>query len=294
MVRRQLFDGALFGVVHIRCRPTPDLRHPVEQAADNVVALPTAGVFALHPAPRRQVVATPSHAVFLSSGQPYRVTFPACIGDDCLTLRLTTEGLARLAPEAMSGKGFARATPFARAVLAPAALLARNLLARRFAQGEVDPLEIETLGIGLLGSALGTVGPLSRPTRHAGHAACHVERVKEAIALDPARRWTLDALAALACVSPCHLAHLFQREVGTSVYRYATQARLGMALDAVLDGDLDLTSVALDAGFASHSHFTARFRACFGITPDALRRSARRGQAAAMRKIVTAPTAAAA
>jgi AraC-like DNA-binding protein len=36
---------------------------------------------------------------------------------------------------------------------------------------------------------------------------------------------------------------------------------------ADVDGSDDLTSIALDAGFASHSHFTARFRAFVGVTP---------------------------
>jgi transcriptional regulator GlxA family with amidase domain len=78
------------------------------------------------------------------------------------------------------------------------------------------------------------------------------------------------------------------------VYRYAIRQRLAMALDAVLDSRLDLTSIALDSGFASHSHFTARFRAFFGLTPDALRRSAGSRSAAELRKIVTAQPAAAA
>ena len=114
----------------------------------------------------------------------------------------------------------------------------------------------------------------------------------DAISAAPERKWTLDELAGIAGVSPFHLSHVFNREVGTSVYRYALRSRLAMALEAVLDSRLDLTSIALDSGFTSHSHFTARFRAFFGLTPDALRRSARAGEAAALRKFVTARPAA--
>ena len=81
---------------------------------------------------------------------------------------------------------------------------------------------------------------------------------------------------------------------GTSVYRYTLRQRLARALDAVLASNLDLTSIALDTGFASHSHFTARFRAFFGLTPEALRRRAGSGSPAELRKIVTAQPAAAA
>jgi AraC family transcriptional regulator len=288
ITRRSLYQGDLFEIGRVVCRPAPDQRHEVEYAALNVLALPTGGVFALHPGPRRHVVATPNHAVFISSGRPYRVSFPGDIGDECLTLRLSAEGLARLVPEAMSREGFAPETLFARAMLPPAAILARGILGRHLSREAADPLLVEELGIGLLTSAA-----VRTPPRIDARSP-HVERVKEAISAEPERKWTLAELAQVAGVSACHLAHVFHREVGTSVYRYAIRSRLAKALDAVLESNLDLTSIALDAGFASHSHFTARFRAFFGMTPDALRRSARSGQASQLRKIVTAQSAAAA
>jgi len=57
--------------------------------------------------------------------------------------------------------------------------------------------------------------------------------------------------------------------------------------DAVLDG-CDLTAIALEAGFASHSHYTARFRRVFGCTPTALRRGGPVEQVRELRKIMTA------
>ena len=115
-----------------------------------------------------------------------------------------------------------------------------------------------------------------------------MERVKEAIAVAPSRKWNVARLAKLANLSPFHLCHVFRQMAGTSIYDYVLQERLAHALDAVLDGDDDLTSIALDAGFASHSHFTARFRGFFGCTPAALRRTATASRLAELRKIVTA------
>ncbi len=46
---------------------------------------------------------------------------------------------------------------------------------------------------------------------------------------------------------------------GSSIYDYVLRERLAHALDAVLDSEGDLTAVALDVGFSSHGHFTARF-----------------------------------
>ena len=106
-----------------------------------------------------------------------------------------------------------------------------------------------------------------------------VERVKEAIGVEPQRRWTIGLLAALAGASAYHLARVFREEVGMTVHRYVTRARLVLALERVMDGERDLAAVALESGFTSHSHFTARFRGLFGLAPSELR------------KIVTAPAA---
>ena len=95
-------------------------------------------------------------------------------------------------------------------------------------------------------------------------------------------------LAKVANLSPFHLCHVFRDSVGTSIYDYVLHERLAQTLDAVLDCGDDLTAIALDAGFASHSHFTARFRSFFGCTPGALRRIATAAQIAELRKIVTA------
>jgi AraC-like DNA-binding protein len=115
-----------------------------------------------------------------------------------------------------------------------------------------------------------------------------LERVKEAVALAPADSWNIAKLANIANLSPFHLCHIFRQMVGTSIYDYVLQERLAQTLDSVLDGGDDLTAIALDAGFASHSHFTARFRRFFGCTPTALRRTATAEDIAELRKIMTA------
>jgi len=115
-----------------------------------------------------------------------------------------------------------------------------------------------------------------------------VERVKQAIGLEPQRKWTLAALAGLAGASAYHLARVFREEVGATLHDYLTRARLASALDRVLDADADLSAIAFDSGFASHSHFSARFRAMFGLAPSELRR-APRATIAKLRKILTAP-----
>jgi AraC-like DNA-binding protein len=158
-------------------------------------------------------------------------------------------------------------------------------------EGGTDPFEAETLGLDLLGLSLASMQGGKAPGRRAAELRRMraVERVKEAVALAPSRKWSVARLAGVASLSPFHLCHVFRDMIGISLYDYVMRERLAQTLDAVLDGGDDLTAIALDAGFASHSHFTARFRRFFGCTPASLRRVATSAQIAQMRKIMTAP-----
>ena len=166
-------------------------------------------------------------------------------------------------------------------------MMLRSLLLARLEGVETDELEIETLGLDLLGLSLNSLR--KEDYCHPGSARREraVERVKEAIACAPSDHWSLAGLANIASLSPFHLCRVFRQIVGTSIYDYLLRERLTRTLDAVLDGG-DLTMVALDAGFTSHSHFTDRFRRLFGCTPTVLRRAARAASVNELRRILTA------
>lgn len=296
VTRRTLFEGDWLQIGHIDVRPASSACGELETADLNVLALPLAGVFAKHDGPRRHVVATPSHALLISPDKPYRLSFPGCIGDRCLALRFTGAGLAHAMPEAMTGDGFDESMFRTHTLLPPAMMLARSELWHGLARGEIDALEAEERGIDLLEAALCAARRQpAAPRRRAAHPCGswvrmrQVARAVEAICAEPERKWTLGELADRACVSPGHLAHVFRAELGLSVYGYVMRSRLVRALDAVLDSDAGLTEIALDTGFASHSHFTAKFRALFGRTPQQLRRRASHAVARELRRIATAP-----
>ena len=82
---------------------------------------------------------------------------------------------------------------------------------------------------------------------------------------------TLDDIARAIDSSPFHLCRSFRRATGTTLHDYRNQLRLRSALDR-LETAADLSSLALDLGYSSHSHFTAAFRRAFGVTPSAARR----------------------
>jgi AraC-like DNA-binding protein len=75
-------------------------------------------------------------------------------------------------------------------------------------------------------------------------------------------------------VSPAYLTDLFTRTEGIPLHQYLTRLRLARALMELPHTD-DLTALALDLGFSSHSHFTFTFRREFGCTPSKFRERAR-------------------
>lgn len=284
-IRKTLFKSETLQIGLFQAHPASDACGDVERQSLNVVVLPVSGVFSKHEAPGRHVVGTPSHAVFFASDTPYRIGFPGAIGDRALTLRF---GKALAADQLdMSDSRGAMAS---HGLLPANVMMLRNLLWTRLERAEADEFETEALGLDLLNLSLSSMRASRLPLRRFALArrTRALERVKEAVALAPADKWTVAKLAKVASLSPFHLCHVFRQMVGTSVYDYVLHERLAHTLEAVLDCRDDLTAVALDSGFASHSHFTARFRRFFGYTPTALRRIATAEHIAELRKIMTA------
>lgn len=96
-----------------------------------------------------------------------------------------------------------------------------------------------------------------------------VLRTRQVIAGEFRKRLTLNHLAERVACSPFHLSRIFRRITGQSIHRYLTKIRLRTALEELDKSSTGLTSLALNLGFSSHSHFTFAFRQHFGTTPTA-------------------------
>jgi AraC family transcriptional regulator len=86
---------------------------------------------------------------------------------------------------------------------------------------------------------------------------------------------TLDEIAGVAGISRFHLVRAFAVATGFSVMRYVRARRLSEAARALAGGAPDILNLALDADYGSHEAFTRAFRDHFGVTPEAVRSSAR-------------------
>jgi AraC family transcriptional regulator len=113
----------------------------------------------------------------------------------------------------------------------------------------------------------------SRPPSSTQACRRLADRVKVLLAGDLSRRWTLAEIAAEIRCSPVYLTQIFQQTEGLPLYRYQLRLRLARALDLLSQYD-DLSALAADLGFSSHSHFAAAFRQAFGKTPTVFKQSA--------------------
>ena len=97
-----------------------------------------------------------------------------------------------------------------------------------------------------------------------------VSRAKELLHSWGSAPASLSDLAEILGVTPTYLTQAFTRSEGIPLYRYQTRLRLAQALQLVPASD-DLTGLALDLGFSSHSHFSNVFKAHLGMSPSSYR-----------------------
>jgi AraC-like DNA-binding protein len=138
-----------------------------------------------------------------------------------------------------------------------------------------DPLALDEALHALAERALALGSGVDAHERADGSAAARAGRralvVRALLNERSARPLRLADAAAAAGCSASRIAKDFRRATGQSIHATLVRLRLRHALEALRQGDDDLTRLALAVGFASHSHFSAAFRAEFGVTPRAAR-----------------------
>ena len=103
-----------------------------------------------------------------------------------------------------------------------------------------------------------------------------VANAKRYISNHPTERIRLADVGLALGVSPVYLTDVFRKVEGAPFYQYALRKRLERAIRLLPGFQLDLSALALQLDFASHSHFTTAFRRAFGCTPAVFRERARR------------------
>jgi AraC family transcriptional regulator len=241
-----------------------------ERATATELVFPYRGVFVRHLG-RDQAVAEANQVLFFNAGENYRVSHPVAGGDACLSLVISEPLLRELAPSALLRTGPTPAFRRQRLRVDARTQGLVALLRHSLRQGIAETLEAESLALTLSRRAL---GPRTAHTPGGSLGRQRLaDRAKLVLASAPARRWTLAAIAAEVGHSPVYLTQVFQQVEGVPLYRYHLRLRLARALELLPQCD-DLTSLSLDLGFYSHSHFSTAFAKAYGYSPSKFRQVA--------------------
>lgn len=101
-----------------------------------------------------------------------------------------------------------------------------------------------------------------------------LSRALSVVHADPARPWTVEAMAAEAGMSRTVFAERFARLIGLTPLAYVTAWRMQIARRALAETRLATIEIAEAAGYASEAAFTRAFKRSVGLTPGEVRRRA--------------------
>jgi AraC-like DNA-binding protein len=226
------------------------------------------------------LVADPNHVLFFNAGEPYRYSHPLSGGDDCTVLavdgRRALELVAHHAPrdterpERPFRLGYGLSSPRAAQLQYELLGLVRRRSTRLLIEDVLAELADEAVGAAYRTRGTGARSGV-KPTAARRRGRDLVEAAKLAINERYESPPSLGELARSLGCSPFHLSRTFHRTVGVSLRRYVGRLRVRLAAGRLAAGAPDLTELALDLGYADHSHFTNAFRQEWGLPPSRFR-----------------------
>jgi AraC-like DNA-binding protein len=260
----KLLDTGVVSVHHVHCRGSCRHRSAEECASQTHFVFPFRGVYLRHVG-SDQAVADANHVLFFNAQQGYQVSHPVVGGDTNLVVSVSQPVLAELVPKTLLNPGEPLTVNLQHMRIDARAQALVMLLNHSLRNGSIESLEAEGLSLTLISRA---VGPRTARASGATYSRRRlVDRVKVLLAGDLSRRWTLADIASQIRGSPVYLTQVFQQVEGMPLYRYHLRLRLARALDLIPERE-DLSGLAQDLGFSSHSHFSAAFRQAYGRTPS--------------------------
>lgn len=241
----------------------------------HIVVFPRTGVWIRH-AGSRSFAADPRVVTIYNMGQEYTREPIHPEGDRCDWFGLGPD-LARevaRAADPQSDVDSRRPFRFQYAESDSRLYCRQRLLFDRLRAGTCDAFEAEEEVLSIVAVALRRAS--HEPILARSPSAVHRELAEHAraeLVRTATKALGLGALAARVGASPWHLCRVFRATTGSSLHAFRLDLRLRMALERLENPDVDLSRLALELGFSSHSHFTAAMRDRFGRTPSAFRRA---------------------
>ncbi|MEM9383862.1 MAG: AraC family transcriptional regulator [Pseudomonadota bacterium] len=289
---RRIYRSPLLAIGKFRC----PLGHPAFHGGavnnGNLVVFPRTSVI-IEQTGARPLVADPNTAVLYNDRQEYRREANSQEGDRCEWFAFgdatVVEVMARRDPSVLerverpfhTNHAFADRRTY---------LLQRQLVTYLDGTPQPDLLLVDELALRVLAKVVQRVPPEvpgrgARVARSRPRARVELANAaRRLLALQYATPANLSTLAEQLSCSEYHLCRTFSSCFGTSLHRYRDQLRLRSALQWLTDTTAPLTAIALELGYSSHSHFGARFRTAFAMSPSRFRRRASGSLVAQLRK----------
>ena len=274
--RKVLLESLGISVVDFRCRARVAAEGAEEPNPTHSIVLVRRGMFR-RTQQRETVLADANHVLLFNAAEPYRYAHPLPGGDACTILTVETHRALELVgrhapgdaehPERPFGRGHGLSSP--RAMWLHWELL--HLVAR-----QAGRLALEDALAELADEAVSCVYRTPAPIRRASAPAERRRReLVEAVKLMISERLegppSLTELAFELGCSPYHLSHTFRAAAGLSLRGYLRRLKARVAAERLVAGTRHLTALALDLGYADHSHFTNSFRREWGVSPSTFR-----------------------
>jgi AraC-like DNA-binding protein len=212
----------------------------------------------------------PSRVATFRKNQPYCIAHPVEGGDRSIIVEFNTADLCTALDSEPDAKGTVlHRLPATFAATAPLMLLAGRLC-NGVRQAAQDSLRIEVAAYKLLDCLSDRSIRIARSRKAAtAEKSCAVD-VSAIISSRFHEKLSIGKIAEILDVSPYHLCHSYHAATGTTIHYHITLLRMSEAIHRIYAYPKNLTELALDLGYSSHSHFSSTFKQFFGITPTEL------------------------
>jgi AraC family transcriptional regulator len=273
-----LYQSPLLRIGRWRCPATHPCFHDSGPVSETLFVFPRESVRIQHDG-AAPFVADANTVTYYNAGQGYRRSRLSPWGDRCewfaFSPAIVAESLATHEPAARDRPE--RPFRFSHGPADAESYLRQRLVFEHVSLERVpDRLFVEETMCDVLtrvtAIAYGRFGVMARRRQESTRREVDVaEAARDVIARRYRQHLSLDDIARSAGASVFHLARVFRKRTGFSLHQYRNQLRLRVALEQLEDAKTELSTLALDLGFSSHSHFTETFRRTFGRTPSSLR-----------------------
>jgi len=279
----RLFDSALVTIGQFRCPTTNPRFEDTGPIGGHIIVFPRTAVTITHEG-KEPVVADPATTMLYNRGQAYtrgRLHERGDISDwFSFSQDAVLQAMADIDP-------WVQDTPeapfkFTHGPSASRLYLRQRMLVEAVRAGaDADPLAVEEEAFDILRQAVALAYEARQERPRSGSARDSTARAhrelahhaKAVLVRTLAANISLDEVAREVHASPHHLCRVFRRQTGMTMNAYRNEMRVRFALEHVPRNRGDLTGLAFDLGFSSHSHFTRTFRQVFGVTPARIGRA---------------------